>query len=331
MKRLLLILLLFLVALSGCSASTSNDDSGTMEERHLTLADPGWDSVKFHNAVVGTVAEVLWNYTWEEVPGSSAITFEALKSGEIDVYTEVWSDGLQPRYDEAIEAGEIIEKGTNYNDNAQGLYVPAWLVEGEDALAPELSSVFDLPEYWDLFTDPDDDTKGIIYLAIPGWEVNEVLNNKMVVYGLDETYNYMSPGSDAALAANITAMYEANEPFVAYYWEPTWVTGMYDLVLLEDTPYTDNDDYLAGYNAIPTNNVTVATRIGFAEDNSEVDEFLADYTTSSQLTSDALAYMQDTGADYVTTAKWFILENQDLIKGMLSEEDAETLFTALQE
>ena len=41
--------------------------------------------------------------------------------------------------------------------------------------------------------------------------------------------------------------------------------------------------------------------------------------------------MQETGADYLATAKWFILENQDLIAAMLPAEDAEALFTALAE
>ncbi len=326
MKRFLSIALFGLLILSGCSSAPAEEE---MPERHIVLADPGWDSVRFHNAVVGKVAEVLYNTTWEEVPGSTAITFEALKSGEIDVYTETWSDGIAP-YADAVANGEIIEKGTNFDDNAQGLYVPAYIVEGDDALAPDLKTVMDLKEYANVFEDPDDPTKGMIYLAIPGWEVNEVLNAKMVAYGLDEFYNYMSPGSDSALAANITAFYEAGEPFVAYYWEPTWVTGKYDLVLLEDTPYTNEEDYYNGINEIPSMNVTVCTRAGFADDNPEMDAFLGNYTTSSQLTSNALAYMQDTGANYEDTAVWFMIQNKDLISSMLPAEDAEALFAAIE-
>ena len=330
MKRFLVVLLIGLTVLAGCSSAPA-DEGDTMEERHIVLADPGWDSVRFHNAVVGLVGETLYNTTWEEVPGSTNITIEGMRSGEIDVYTETWSDGIA-QYQDLIANGDIIEKGTNFADNAQGLYVPAYLVEGDDALAPDLKTVKDLANYADLFEPSDEDpTKSTIYLAIPGWQVNEILKAKLEAYGLTDYYVGFTPGSDSALAANISAQYEAGNAFVAYYWEPTWVTGMYDLVLLEDDPYTNNDDYMAGLNEIPSNNVTVCTRVGFGDDNPELDAFLGNYTTSSQLTSNALAYMQETGADYLATAKWFILENQDLIAAMLPAEDAEALFTALAE
>ena len=54
----------------------------------IRFADVGWDSVKFHNAVAGLVAESAFGYTWKEVPGSSPIMHEAMLKGEIDVNME---------------------------------------------------------------------------------------------------------------------------------------------------------------------------------------------------------------------------------------------------
>ena len=64
--------------LAGCSTKS----------REIAFADVGWDSVKFHNAVAGLVAESAFGYTWKEMPGSSPIMHEALKNGEIDVNME---------------------------------------------------------------------------------------------------------------------------------------------------------------------------------------------------------------------------------------------------
>ena len=54
-------------------------------------------------------------------------------------------------------------------------------------------------------------------------------------------------------------------------------------------------------------------------------EFLSNYKTSSALTSEALAYMQDTGANYVETARWFLTEHSELLDEWLNEEDAEKM------
>ena len=49
----------------------------------IAFADVGWDSVKFHNAVAGLVAESAFGYTWKEMPGSSPIMHEALKTVKV--------------------------------------------------------------------------------------------------------------------------------------------------------------------------------------------------------------------------------------------------------
>lgn len=70
----------------------------------------------------------------------------------------------------------------------------------------------------------------------------------------------------------ITSAWDKQKPFVAYYWEPTWLMGKYDLVLLEDSPY-DPDTYQDGIGACPAVTVTVAVSNSFAEANPEFCAF----------------------------------------------------------
>lgn len=72
----------------------STCSSGGSKEKTVVFADAGWDSIQIHNAVAGYILEKGFGFTWSQVTGSSAITYEALKSGEIDVYMEVWTDNL---------------------------------------------------------------------------------------------------------------------------------------------------------------------------------------------------------------------------------------------
>lgn len=326
MKKILSVVLLislFSLTLIGCG--DSSDDTSSIGE--IAFADAGWDSIKLHNAIAGTIAEQVFGYSWREVPGSSTVLHEGLLIGEVDVHMEVWTDNLAT-YNQDLADGRLQELGVNFDDNNQGFYVPKYVIEGDsergiEALAPDLKYVWDLKEYSDIFKDDENPGMGRVYGAIPGWEVDTIMHNKYLHYGLDENFIYFRPGSDAALSAAIISAYERGEAIAAYYWEPTWLMGMYDFVLLEDNEY-DPETYALGETTLPSVRVTIGTSNDFYEDeiNSDFLDFLSNYTTSSDLTSQGLAYMQETGANYVEAAKWFLIENDNLIDGWLNEEDA---------
>ena len=163
-------LLLAALLLGGCQ----DQPAGT-----ITFADVGWDSVGFPNAVAGLIAEAAYGYSWTEVSGSSPIMHEALMKGEIDVNMEEWTDNLST-YQTDLENGRFQELGTNFGDNIQGFYVPAYVIEGDPErgiapMAPELKTVQDLAQYADLFIDEEDPSRGRIYGAIPGWVINEIM------------------------------------------------------------------------------------------------------------------------------------------------------------
>lgn len=328
MKKLLAGIAVVLLVLAGCST-----DNGSTNGGHIKFADAGWDSIRLHNAIVGFIAENAYDMTWEEVPGSTPITYEGTKNGEIDVYTEVWTDNL-PTYAADVEAGSILELSINFGDNVQGLYVPTYVIEGDaergiEPMAPDLVTVEDLKNYPDVFVDEDDRSMGRMYGAIPGWAIDDIMRNKFDHYGFGDTFIYFSPGSDAALSAAFTSAYDRGEAIVGYYWEPTWLMGMYDFTLLEDAPYVDQASFEAGETEAPSLPVTVGARPGFDEDYPEFTEFLRNYETSSALTSEGLAYMQDTGASYEEAAKWFISEKSDLISAMLPSEKWQLVEAAL--
>ncbi len=291
----------------------------------IIFGDAGWDSMKFHNAVAMLIAQKAYGYDTEEISGSTAITYNALVKGDIHVYMETWTDSIAP-YQEDVAAGRVIELGINYDDNIQGLYVPRYVIEGDPArgiepTAPELRTVEDLKHYSQVFSDPEEPGKGLIYGAISGWQIDEVMRRKVAHYGLDEMYNYMDPGSDPALAAAIVGAYEKGEPIVAYYWEPAWITGKYDLVLLEDAPY-EPELYLLGQCECPSIRLTVAANPDFYQENPEFSEFLSKYQTSSQLTSEALAFISDNDASYEDAARWFLKEHDELLDAWLPQDKA---------
>ncbi|MEG2174252.1 MAG: ABC transporter substrate-binding protein [Oscillospiraceae bacterium] len=336
MKRITTVVSLLLamsLPLAGCGgAASSSAPSALPEKKTITFADVGWDSILFHNAVAGTIAQDVFGYQWNEVSGSTPITHEGVIKGEIDVHMETWTDNL-PDYAGDLAAGKLKQLSINFDDNIQGLYVPRYVIEGDAArgivaTAPNLKTVSDLAQYADVFADPEDAGKGRIYGGIPGWEVTEIMRKKVEYYGLDKLYNYVAPGTDAAMNAAFLSAWDKGQPIVAYYWEPTWLMGMHDFVLLEDAPY-DATTYQEGKTACPSVKVAVCVSNDFAQSNPAFCAFLSKYKTSSALTSEGLAHMQETGEDYKATARWFLKQHAELLDAWLTADQAATLRKAL--
>ena len=303
----------------------------------IVFADPGWDSVRFHNGVAQTIIEEGYGYPTEVIAGSTAATFLGLIEGDIDVYMEIWAANLGDTYYNPLKEGVITETSINFNDNAQGIYVPTYIIEGDnergiEATAPDLKTIFDLKDYWGIFKDEEDPSKGRIYGAPPGWKVDEVLRAKVKSSGLDEYYNYFSPGSDSALSAAIVGAYEKGEPIAAYYWEPTWIMGMLDMTLLEDEPYseekwTEESGYACEFSAM---DIAIAVNKDFPARAPEVVEFLKNYHTTSAMASSALAYMMENECDTRDAAVWFLKTREDVWTKWVPEEIAEKVKEAIK-
>lgn len=346
MKKSIILISIMLAAallLGACgsnrsAAPTHNGDQSAPPETQaprsgpVVFADIGWDSIRFHNAVAMLIADKVYGLETEEVSGTTPITYTALLKGDIDVSMEMWTDNLST-YKDDLASGKFKELGVNFGDNIQGLYVPRYVIEGDsergiEASAPGLKTVEDLKNYSGVFADPDEPSKGRIYGAISGWDVDTIMRKKYEYYGLNESYNYFDPGSDAALAAAFASAYEKGEPIVGYYWEPTWLLGKYDLVLLEDAPY-EPELYQEGKTACPSVEVTVCVNNDFYASNPDFCEFLSNYKTTSALTSEALSYIQDTKASYEDAAIWFLREHDELISEWFLDDDAELVRGAL--
>ncbi|HZJ99365.1 MAG TPA: ABC transporter substrate-binding protein [Tissierellaceae bacterium] len=326
-------LVLVAVLIVGSLAACSSDNSG--DGGNIIFAQAGWESNQFHNALAGLIAEEVFGYTWEEIPGTTAVTHEGLLNGEIDVHMEEWTDNI-PQYLEDLENGKLQELGVNFDDNFQGVYVPRYVIEGDEergieASAPDLKYFWDLKDYPEVFPDDEEEGKGRLYGAISGWEVDGILQRKYEHYGLDENFEYFPPGSDTALQTAIISAIDKGEPVAAYYWEPTALLGMYDMVLLEDEPYIDEESFYAGLTELPPMDVTIGVSNDFYEnpDNADIIEFLNNYETSSELTSEGLAYAEDNNSDFKIAAKLFLKEHDELLDKWLNEEDANTMREAL--
>jgi len=314
MKKLLTVFSLFFVV--GMLGACETEDT-------IIVAQADWESIEFHNEVVRILIEEGYGVKVETVPADTAVMVAGLRTSDIDLSMEVWSDNI-PTYQEELEAGNFVELSVNFDDNKQGLYIPRYLYEQYSGLR----TVRDLIDYVHLFPNPEGGDKGIIYGGPDGWSATEFLELKMEAYGLDEYFEFRTIDSSATLNATLAGAYANEEPWVGYNWEPTWALGLFDLVLLDDEPFTE-EDFVQGIGAFPTVRVTVAVDRTFEDRYPEITEFLRNYTTSSDITSEALAYMQENSVEADAAARWFLTNYESLWTSWVPTEVADRVKASL--
>ena len=333
-KRRLLTICIVLIGMGLLAFGCGKEETKSAKEEILTIAGSTWDSAKVNAEIFAFIAKNGYGYNTDIIMASSMIELQQHAKGDVDVRIENWTKTYGDEYYGPVKNGDLIEVNEILKENMQGLYVPTVIIKGDPQkgikpLAPDLKSVFDLPKYWQLFKDPEDPKKGRIYGAPETWSTNKILEPKMKNYKLEKTFNLFKPGSDMALATAIAAATEKGEPLVAYYWEPTWLLGKYDLTKLEEPPF--DEEKWNTYNCeFPADRVTVTVHKHLLETAPDVVEVLKNFEMTSQKMNELLAYMQDNNTEPKDAALWYLKNNKDIWSKWVSKEAVEKINSALK-
>lgn len=291
----------------------------------IEIGQGDWESNEFHDAVVSYIIENGYGIETNINSVDTSVLVQSLQTGDIDMTTEMWTDNV-PSYRSDIEAGLYHELSTNFDDNWQGIYIPQYLADEN----PGLQTVQDLPDYTHLFPTADGGDLPVIYGGPSGWAITAFLQAKVENYGLDEYYEFRPLESTATLNTTLVSAYNNEEPWLGYNWEPTWIMGQLDMFLLEDEVPFDPDRVDEGIGLMPAIPVTATVTDGFHDEYPEVTAFLSNYETSSDITSDALSYMESEDASPDETAIWFLYNNQDLWSSWVTDEALDLIMTQLE-
>lgn len=321
------------------NASSSGEDlPGSDFGRPIRFADLGWDSAIVENRIAQFIVENAYGYQTEAIPGETIPLLQGLENGDVDIYIEVTVD-QQPSYPPLVQSGAVLDHGLNWDGSVQGWYVPTYVIEGDEErgiepMAPDLRHVDDLPQYAELFADPEDPEQGRFYDCIAGWECERVNEAKFNAYGLNESFNRFLPGSSTGLTTSLASAYERGDPWLGYYWGPTWIFAMLDLTALEEPEYTDEcwETIFEGNVgcAYPIMYLNIATNPEFAEQAPEVIDFLEKWELQDDHVSEFLLKMQQENLDHDEVALWFLKEYEDLWSTWLPEDAAERVRLSLE-
>ena len=308
--------------------------SAVATPKSIVFTNNQWDSQMFHNEVAKFVVENGFDgYRVEFSTGSSMLNWQGMINGDVDLDIESWTDNVVT-YEDDVARGVIVPLGVLVPDSAQGYYVPRYMIEGDSTrgikpTTPDLKSVADLAKYANNFKDPENPGRGRIYGAIPGWMIDEVMYKKYLHYKLDAAgYNYFRLGSEAVLFASLASAYNLGDPWVGYMYEPTWIAGKLDIVLLEDAPY-DPATFHEGACEVPKQALRIVCGSHFLKKAPELLDFFKKYKTGSELVSEALSYLEETKESHAKTVVWFLKQHDKLLDDWLTPAQAKKVRTAL--
>ncbi|MFK7824789.1 MAG: ABC transporter substrate-binding protein [Oligoflexales bacterium] len=303
--------------------------------RPIRFAGLDWDSNIFLTEVAKYIVETSYGCKANSVPGTSLPLLAGMMKKDVDVMMEVWLDNVKEAWNKGIKEGSVVNLGVTFKGAVQGFYVPRYLIEGDPkrgikAAAPNLASVSDLPKYKELFKDREEPKKGRFYNCILGWSCEVINTNKLKAYGLDKHYTNFRPGTGAALSAAISSAYKRGKPFVGYYWEPTWILGKYDMVMLNEPKYNEKDwstliDQKAKNPvgvAYPVKDIYLGASKSFYDQAPELAKFLKAFEVTKDQINEALGLMEEGGLSHKEAAIKFLKKYPSHWKSWLDKAGA---------
>lgn len=333
-------------ALAACDDDADNsDDAGQAGlDRPIEFAEQAHDSFLVLNAIARFVAEEGYGYETNATHAETVALWQGLTTGDMDIAMEIWVDQM-PNWEQGLEDGLVHDLGVVIDESVQGFFVPTYVIEGDeergiDPMAPDLRHVDDLPDYWEVFQDPEDSEKGRFYDCIAGWECEQVNRAKFEHYGLDEYYNRFLPGSGPALDTSLLTAYDRGAPWLGYYWGPSWVFGQLDITLLDEPEYTEEcwdavmeaadagevPDQACAYPSVP---VHVAVHEDFPDLAPDFIDFLENIDFTMDQISEILLYMNENDIEAEEGAMWWMNEYEERWTDWVPEDVEEQVREAL--
>lgn len=302
-------------------------------DRPVRFAGMSWMSNLMMVEIERTIVEDGYGCNTQIEAGDTVPMIAALVRGDVDIYNELWVDSAPEDWVSANDAGTVESLGSTYSGGIEGWWIPAYVAEEN----PGLRSVYDLPEYAELFEDPEEPGMGRIYNCPEGWVCGAVNNNLLQAFELDDDYVMFSPGSGAALDAAIESNYRRQRPFVTYYWSPTAVLGKFEMMQLEMPNYQADghrcnmspecEDPYAG--AYPTARIHKSINTDFGEAAPELKAFFEQVNIPTEEVNKLLAWADEQSAEPDQVADYFFENYEDLWSTWVSAEVAAKVRAAL--
>ena len=294
----------------------------------IVFSDLNWTSAQVQNRIAQYIVEHGYGYPTDVVFGGTLPLFQGLRGGDTHVTMEIWLPNQSDAWDEALGNGEVVPIGASLGKDWQSTFViPAYLQEEH----PDLDHIDDLkdPKYQELFSTDDSRGKARLVACVPGWSCELVNDAQIAGYELEEYLYVVKPGSQDAMFSEIYGAYEAKEPWLGYMWGTGDPALLLDLVLLEETPYSDQCWYTTKACAFEDASILIAVHPTLPVRAPDVIDFLRSWDFNIGVYKGVAQWMNANEATAEEAAVNWLMESDDVWMSWVSDEAAAGVQAAL--
>ena len=294
----------------------------------IVFSDLNWTSAQVQNRIAQYIVEHGYGYPTDVVFGGTLPLFQGLRGGDTHVTMEIWLPNQSDAWDEALGNGEVVPIGASLGKDWQSTFViPAYLQEEH----PDLDHVDDLkdPKYQELFSTDDSRGKARLVACVPGWSCELVNDAQIAGYDLEEYLYVVKPGSQDAMFSEIYGAYEAKEPWLGYMWGTGDPALLLDLVLLEETPYSDQCWYTTKACAFEDATILIAVHPTLPIRAPDVIDFLRSWDFNIGVYKGVAQWMNANEATAEEAAVNWLMESEDVWMSWVTDEAAASVQAAL--
>lgn len=325
-------------SLIGAAVIMSSTGALASECGNATIANMNWSSASLMAYVDGFILEHGYGCKVEIVPGDTMPTGTSMvERGQPDIAPEFWTASFKEAFDRGIQEKRLRIAAKALSDGGEeGFWVPKYLVEQNPALA----TIAGIKANAGLFPNAESPGRSAFYGCPAGWNCQISSKNLFAALDLEAAgFDYVDPGSGAALAGSIARAYERQQPWFGYYWAPTGVLGKYEMVKVDFGSGIDEAHFLECISQVecaepkptlyPPSPVWTLTTEAFAQRAPAAFAYLNTRAYSNAEMNTLLAWIEDNQADGETAMIHFMKDYGDKWRSWLPAEVAERVAQAV--
>ena len=294
----------------------------------IIFSDLNWTSAQVQNRIAQYIVEHGYGYPTDLVFGGTLPLFQGLRGGDTHVTMEIWLPNQSDAWEEALANGEVVSVGASLGNDWQSTFViPAYLQEEH----PELDHVDDLkdPMYQELFSTDDSRGKARLVACVPGWSCEQVNDAQIEGYDLTDYLHVIKPGSQDAMFAEVFGAYEREEPWLGYMWGTADPALLLDLVLLEETPYSDECWFTTKACAFEDATILIAVHPTLPVRAPGVIDFLREWDFNISVYKAVAQWTNENDANVEEAAMNWLMEESDTWANWVPSDVAASVQAAL--
>jgi glycine betaine/proline transport system substrate-binding protein len=233
MKKITSLIFALVISVVSFSGISNAADS----KKPIVIPTHNWNSQVVMAYVIGGIFESMGNNVEYATGVDSNAVYESIRQGDVTISHEVWQSAFGKSFDNARDAGGLLDWGDHEARTLEDMGYPNWVAE--QGLCPGLPDWTALknPDCAKNFVTPDSGGKGRMLEGPQSWH-GDLIPQRIEALGLGDLWTVKFAGGADALWAELKAAKKEGRGTIIFNWTPNFTDGA-GFTFIDFPPYSD--------------------------------------------------------------------------------------------